>query len=120
MELGEPPYSSITKNRDVVEYVLSGKRLAKPVKCPEIVFDWMQKCWLEDPRERPSFKTLLMELDKFYMVAFTNQPGRELRSVRSYYHNGPNVPEVEVNVLRGSHYEVPRTMSLYGLTNVDE
>jgi hypothetical protein len=76
--LGETPYSAITRNRDVVEHVLSGKRLPRPTECPEPVWVAMVSCWSENADDRPSFKNLMIDLDRYYSEVFmVAQPSPE-------------------------------------------
>ncbi|XP_076042278.1 insulin-like growth factor 1 receptor [Oratosquilla oratoria] len=55
---GLQPYKSYSNN-EVVEKVQNGWKLGKPLKCPDIAFSIMQKCWEERPRDRPSFVKLV-------------------------------------------------------------
>lgn len=40
-------------------FVKSGQRLPKPLACPGNVYIIMEKCWLENAKERPKFSDLM-------------------------------------------------------------
>eukprot|EP00118_Oscarella_pearsei_P028017 m.311468 g.311468 ORF g.311468 m.311468 type:complete len:204 (+) comp72109_c0_seq1:2-613(+) len=51
--LGKQPYYGIS-NEEVISFVVKGGRLSSPDSfCPQGIFEIMQKCWNEDPEERP-------------------------------------------------------------------
>lgn len=55
--LGQQPYPAMS-NVDVLKYVSEGKRLPRPVNCPEALHKLMEQCWsIADAR--PSFKSCL-------------------------------------------------------------
>ncbi|KAJ8310251.1 hypothetical protein KUTeg_012116 [Tegillarca granosa] len=54
---GEQPYGDL-KGIEVIQLIDSGKRLDKPEKCPEIVYQKMKACWEKDPHLRPTFNDL--------------------------------------------------------------
>uniref|UniRef100_A0AC35FEC9 Protein kinase domain-containing protein n=1 Tax=Panagrolaimus sp. PS1159 TaxID=55785 RepID=A0AC35FEC9_9BILA len=55
------PYPALS-NVEMLEFLESGKRLEKPSKASNEIYDLMLKCWSEKPEERPSFKDLSKEL----------------------------------------------------------
>uniref|UniRef100_A0A672HNR0 Tyrosine-protein kinase n=1 Tax=Salarias fasciatus TaxID=181472 RepID=A0A672HNR0_SALFA len=59
--MGMTPYVSMT-NQQTREQVERGHRMAAPPGCPAEVFRIMSNCWEYDPRKRPSFKRLRVEL----------------------------------------------------------
>ncbi|KAK7090670.1 hypothetical protein V1264_010432 [Littorina saxatilis] len=54
---GESPYGD-KKGIEVVQFIESGKRLSKPEKCPDVVYNVMLRCWKADAAQRPTFKEL--------------------------------------------------------------
>ena len=58
----ENPYPTISKNKEVVQFVLKGGRMEKPAGCPESIYRLMLQMWTEDPKQRPDFATILKEL----------------------------------------------------------
>jgi len=63
---GKMPYSGLG-GMEVVEFIKSGKRLTKPERCSDEIYEIMMSCWRPDSSERPSFAELVtslnMELD---------------------------------------------------------
>ena len=47
------PYAGMS-NVETSEYVLQGKRLAQPERCPERVYEAMLECWAEKTKDRPT------------------------------------------------------------------
>jgi hypothetical protein len=58
------PYPDIASNKDVARFVLGGGRLESPTDCPTELCKLMQSMWAENPEERPTFKTVLNELQQ--------------------------------------------------------
>lgn len=54
---GEPPYGDM-KGIEVIKFIEEGKRLERPVQCPEVAYSQMLKCWSKDPKARPTFAAL--------------------------------------------------------------
>lgn len=54
---GREPYDGFN-GVEVVEYIKSGERLRRPIKCPESIYNVMKECWQEDMEKRPSFREL--------------------------------------------------------------
>ncbi len=46
-------------NKDVIERVSTGYRLSKPSKCPPEHYELMEKCWMKNPQQRPTFKEIV-------------------------------------------------------------
>jgi len=51
---GVTPYGA-KKNTIIIAEVSAGRRLDIPEKCPKMVGDLMQACWIQDYTKRPSF-----------------------------------------------------------------
>ena len=61
---GQNPYPGMS-NDDVKELIQQGYRMLRTMRCPENLYDIVMKCWLMNPAHRPTFKTLLGQLQKF-------------------------------------------------------
>jgi len=48
------PYGGMT-NRDTIDYVLTGRKLSRPDKCPKELYELMCKCWKRNSDKRPDF-----------------------------------------------------------------
>ncbi|XP_042543834.1 tyrosine-protein kinase receptor TYRO3 [Dipodomys spectabilis] len=59
---GQTPYAGI-ENAEIYNYLIGGNRLKQPPDCMEDVYDLMYQCWNADPKQRPSFTCLRMELE---------------------------------------------------------
>uniref|UniRef100_A0A915D678 receptor protein-tyrosine kinase n=1 Tax=Ditylenchus dipsaci TaxID=166011 RepID=A0A915D678_9BILA len=55
---GGQPYEDIEPSC-LQAHLEQGNRLLKTQYCPEEIYQLMQKCWFEDPDDRPSFQELL-------------------------------------------------------------
>ncbi|XP_051000390.1 tyrosine-protein kinase receptor TYRO3 [Acomys russatus] len=62
MTRGQTPYAGI-ENAEIYNYLIGGSRLKQPPECLEEVYDLMYQCWSADPKQRPSFTCLRMELE---------------------------------------------------------
>lgn len=54
---GANPYPGMN-NREVIERVQAGYRMAKPPRCPDELYKVMLHCWDKDPDHRPTFDFL--------------------------------------------------------------
>lgn len=64
---GRPPYPGLS-NAQVLEQVLKGYRMPRPMTCPEKLYDIMLKCWKKEPECRPTFETLQWQLEEFFVT----------------------------------------------------
>ncbi|ODM95622.1 Insulin receptor [Orchesella cincta] len=76
--LAAQPYQGLS-NKQVLEYVQSGRTMERPENCPDILHDLMSMCWRFDHRRRPSFIEILdiltPDLDpSFAQVSFYHSP----------------------------------------------
>ncbi|XP_036301247.1 tyrosine-protein kinase receptor TYRO3 isoform X1 [Pipistrellus kuhlii] len=62
MTRGQTPYAGI-ENAEIYNYLIGGNRLKQPPDCTEEVYELMYQCWSADPKQRPSFTCLRMELE---------------------------------------------------------
>ncbi|XP_028417030.1 tyrosine-protein kinase receptor Tie-1-like [Dendronephthya gigantea] len=59
--LGDTPYSTVS-DRDLKDFLLSGKRLEKVENCTDNIYEIMSKCWSHLPQDRPTFGELYDKL----------------------------------------------------------
>lgn len=85
-------------NAQVVQHVLNEKYLAKPDKCPDIVYELMIKCWSKQPSKRPWFSVLSNEISNF--------PGSMSFEEKKAFGGPPSTPD-----LRRPVSSVPSTHS---------
>lgn len=62
--LGSQPYAGLD-NYEVMPYLETGKRLPRPLRCPDDLYTIMQACWLPSPEERPAFGVLVHKLEDY-------------------------------------------------------
>ena len=55
------PYPSIPI-QDLVQILRDGDRMAKPLNCPDELYDIMMVCWNENATERPRFDQIYSSL----------------------------------------------------------
>ncbi|KAH6928971.1 hypothetical protein HPB50_022348 [Hyalomma asiaticum] len=58
---GVTPYPEVD-NWDIVDYLKQGRRMKQPTYCPDEMYAIMLRCWQDDPKKRPSFAKLVMEI----------------------------------------------------------
>ncbi|XP_075427627.1 tyrosine-protein kinase Srms [Ascaphus truei] len=59
--LGKQPYQGMN-NREVFQKISEGYRLPRPHLCSAAVYNLMEKCWMNEPPQRPSFQELVTKL----------------------------------------------------------
>lgn len=62
LKLLSPSEGKMTLTR-LVEFLIDGKRLPCPPRCPDTVYSLMRRCWEFDPANRIQFKGLITELE---------------------------------------------------------
>lgn len=63
---GQVPYPGMA-NREVVEQIERGYRMAQPPNCPNPLYELMLKCWDKDPSCRPTFEHLFHLFDDYFV-----------------------------------------------------
>ncbi|CAM2115892.1 tyrosine-protein kinase receptor TYRO3 isoform X2 [Caretta caretta] len=58
---GQTPYAGI-ENAEIYNYLIRGNRLKQPPECLEDIYDLMCRCWHSEPKLRPSFGMLKLQL----------------------------------------------------------
>ncbi|XP_078495691.1 tyrosine-protein kinase Src42A [Ciona intestinalis] len=66
---GRVPYAGM-QNFEILEQVERGYRMPKLEECSEQLYDIMMACWDKDPNRRPSFESLVMQLETCDSAAF--------------------------------------------------
>ncbi|PAV80730.1 hypothetical protein WR25_03324 [Diploscapter pachys] len=66
--LGETPYATVQPT-DMPDYLESGKRLPKPEKCPEKIYQMMTECWKVESDTRPKIEEIREDLSKLLTSA---------------------------------------------------
>ncbi|XP_054833233.1 macrophage-stimulating protein receptor isoform X2 [Eublepharis macularius] len=62
MTRGASPYPGVDPY-DITHYLLQGRRLPQPEYCPDPLYTLMLNCWAPSPEERPTFSTLIQEVE---------------------------------------------------------
>ncbi|CAJ0586116.1 unnamed protein product, partial [Mesorhabditis spiculigera] len=71
--LGDVPHGGLA-DETVHQRVKSGTPLARPPYCPESIYKLMESCWASEAQDRPTFATLLAEIDDLRdMPEFQNE-----------------------------------------------
>ncbi|XP_020367057.1 tyrosine-protein kinase SRK2-like [Rhincodon typus] len=66
---GKIPYPGMT-NKVVLSELLQGYRMPCPNGCPQPIYNIMRQCWNEIPSQRPSFRTLKLQLEEFIITNY--------------------------------------------------
>ncbi|XP_051880168.1 tyrosine-protein kinase Fyn isoform X2 [Pristis pectinata] len=75
---GRVPYPGMN-NREVLEQVERGYRMASPQDCPSSLHELMIQCWKKEPEERPTFEYLQAFLEDYFTATEPQyQPGDNL------------------------------------------
>ncbi|XP_038064951.1 tyrosine kinase receptor Cad96Ca-like [Patiria miniata] len=75
--LGARPYPAMTANV-MIGKLQSGYRMPKPQHCQQELYAMMLRCWDEDPDNRPTFKMISAELEKYI------NKGKEFISIKDF------------------------------------
>ncbi|KAL5515781.1 hypothetical protein EMCRGX_G000998 [Ephydatia muelleri] len=67
--LGATPYPGVD-NHLVLEHLMKGFRLVKPVLCTEEIYQILQRCWFDSPEDRPCFSQLLTEMNALLDIPY--------------------------------------------------
>lgn len=60
--LGAAPYAVDAVSGSIAQHVLGGSRLSRPDGCPDMLWELVQFCWLDDASARLPFKALHRKL----------------------------------------------------------
>ncbi|KAK3609539.1 hypothetical protein CHS0354_007345 [Potamilus streckersoni] len=87
MTRGVNPYPEVD-NWDIVRYLKKGRRLPQPQYCPDQLFTVMQKCWIMDGHNRPTFSELAREIqDMMTVLEQAMHQGQHRTNIQSTYVN---------------------------------
>ncbi|XP_064473256.1 hepatocyte growth factor receptor-like isoform X2 [Ornithodoros turicata] len=64
---GVTPYPGVD-NWDTLEIIKRGRRMQQPNYCPDMLYQVMLRCWAADPKTRPSFTSLALEIPEILHV----------------------------------------------------
>lgn len=67
--LGSTPYKHLQTEQVIEKVARDGERPEKPEYCHSQLFEIMSKCWSQRPEERPTFKSLVKQLDEMLLSA---------------------------------------------------
>lgn len=62
--LGSQPYAGLD-NYEVSSYLEAGRRLSRPLRCPDDLYAMMCSCWSASPDDRPTFSVLIHKLEDY-------------------------------------------------------
>ncbi|XP_008569766.1 PREDICTED: macrophage-stimulating protein receptor isoform X3 [Galeopterus variegatus] len=91
---GAPPYPHIDPF-DITHFLAQGRRLPQPEYCPNSLYQVMQRCWEVEPTARPTFRTLVGEVER---VVASLLGDHYVQLPTAYVNLGPSTSD-EVNVL---------------------
>ncbi len=77
---GAMPYEAI-KNTDVQAAVRDGTRLEKPESCSPEMYALMHKCWLTNPKLRPTFVELRNTMVQMAKEILAKDPSQRVRDI---------------------------------------
>ncbi|XP_052781909.1 hepatocyte growth factor receptor-like isoform X3 [Mya arenaria] len=79
---GMCPYPTVD-NWDMMRFLKDGRRLEKPVFCPEEMYQIMFRCWSWEPEERPTFTELAKNIPELlHRLERASEKRRRLESYR--------------------------------------
>ncbi|KAG8183298.1 hypothetical protein JTE90_025998 [Oedothorax gibbosus] len=100
MMQGATPYPGVTPQR-LYNLLKAGYRMSKPDNCTDEMYYLMRQCWRMLPRERPSFKELVLKLDFFlqdtveYMDFITKERSQRSHSMTDNFIAKDLTPNVQ-------------------------
>ncbi|KAG0579103.1 hypothetical protein KC19_4G073200 [Ceratodon purpureus] len=59
---GRAPFKAFTKFSDIQEFICSGGRPLFPRECPRVLKELIEKCWAQNPNDRPKFQDIRKDL----------------------------------------------------------
>lgn len=65
--LGSTPYRYLKTEQVIEEVARNGQRPGKPEYCHSQLYELMSRCWLHDPDKRPTFNSLVKQLDELLL-----------------------------------------------------
>lgn len=71
MTLGAKPYKGVPL-QDIYKRLEKGYRMEQPPNCSPEIYSLMQKCWAEQPNDRPTFSQIVEAIDSL-LSFYTNR-----------------------------------------------
>lgn len=68
--LGSTPYRYLETDKIPKEVAYKGRRPEKPDYCHPQLYEIMSRCWSHEPNERPTFSSLVKQLDEFLLSSY--------------------------------------------------
>ncbi|XP_055485833.1 macrophage-stimulating protein receptor isoform X2 [Psammomys obesus] len=91
---GAPPYPHVNPF-DLTHFLAQGRRLPQPEYCPNSLYRVMLQCWEADPASRPTFRALVMEIER---VVASLLGDHYVQLSAAYVNLGPSATD-DVNML---------------------
>lgn len=74
---GKLPYHEFSNSEAAKKVLEEHYQLPKPVDCPDMLYELMQACWNFEPNDRPSFRQLILALEKAYKTFIISNSTQE-------------------------------------------
>ncbi|ELP87120.1 tyrosine kinase, putative, partial [Entamoeba invadens IP1] len=74
------PYTSFKYKWEVSAYVAAGNRLPIPKDFPSGMGELIEKCWGQDPLNRPTFKEIADEMHEIWLQQYSTQKGNLIKN----------------------------------------
>lgn len=93
--LASQPYQGLSSEQ-VLKYVLDGRVMERPERCPDRLYDLMKSCWYYQAKHRPTFLDIIADLlpdvpAQFASVSFYHSDvGVVARAAQKAYHEQEN------------------------------
>ncbi len=66
------PYQHIEHSWDIAQFIVDGNREKIPKDCPSDFAQLIERCWSQDPEQRPDFQTIVERLEKIVQDTVEN------------------------------------------------
>ena len=67
MSYGIEPYGRTTVN-EIEKTLFHHSDLSKPTGCPDLIYFLMNKCWIQIPKDRPTFRNIVWIFEKIFQL----------------------------------------------------
>ncbi|XP_075252320.1 tyrosine-protein kinase HTK16-like isoform X2 [Convolutriloba macropyga] len=95
---GAQPYGELTWEQ-VFDLIDEGQRLAKPIGCPDAIYQIMTSCWEYQPADRPSFSELnALFMSNEFLSAFAIPPKTITDPLSPTGRSNPGSPSKKVTI----------------------
>lgn len=62
---GQKPYPALSNAQTLKQVTEEGYRIPQPPGTPDAVYQMMRDCWQHEPEDRPTFESLMYQLEDF-------------------------------------------------------